>query len=227
MNALTTTQATMSSLELVDFININRQHGDPELRHDNFMTKVPKVLGEGGLLNLQDTYIHPQNGQTYPCYNFPKREACLMAMSYSYDLQAKVFDRMTELESQKFQLPTTFSGALRLAAEQAEFIEKQNLALEKAAPKVAHYDLVVDKSTLLTATQVAQKVGMSAVFLNKILEELKVYHAGVKRSRVFQQWFIDKKYGELKQTENGYNQALFTIAGEAWVIQKLTSEGVI
>lgn len=24
----------------------------------------------------------------------PKREACLMAMSYSYDIQAKVFDRM-------------------------------------------------------------------------------------------------------------------------------------
>jgi hypothetical protein len=24
----------------------------------------------------------------YPCYRFPKREACLMAMSYSYEIQA-------------------------------------------------------------------------------------------------------------------------------------------
>lgn len=33
-------------------------------------------------------------------YHFPKREACLMAMSYSYDLQAKVYDHMTALENQ-------------------------------------------------------------------------------------------------------------------------------
>ena len=39
------------------------------------------------------------NGQMQPCYRFPKREACLMAMSYSYELQAKVFDHMTALET--------------------------------------------------------------------------------------------------------------------------------
>lgn len=44
--------------------------------------------------NLPDTYGRPQPG-----YRLPKREACLMAMSYSYDLQAKVFDRMTALEA--------------------------------------------------------------------------------------------------------------------------------
>ncbi|WP_404798912.1 hypothetical protein [Acinetobacter thermotolerans] len=32
--------------------------------------------------------------------NFQNREACLMAMSYSYELQAMVFDRMTEIEDQ-------------------------------------------------------------------------------------------------------------------------------
>lgn len=60
------------------------------------------MLG-GGAGNFSDTYVHPQNGQTYPCYRFPKREACLMAMSYSYDLQAKVFDKMTELEQSAAQ----------------------------------------------------------------------------------------------------------------------------
>lgn len=89
---------TMTSLELVDFINSQRGKGEAELRHDHFMTKVPKVLGAEGLPKFRDTYIHPQNGQKYHCYRFPKREACLMAMSYSYELQAKVFDRMTELE---------------------------------------------------------------------------------------------------------------------------------
>ena len=92
---------TMTSLELVDFINSQRGKGEAELRHDHFMTKVPKVLGAEGLPKFRDTYIHPQNGQKYPCYRFPKREACLMAMSYSYELQAKVFDRMTELEEEQ------------------------------------------------------------------------------------------------------------------------------
>ena len=45
--------------------------------------------------------------------------------------------------------------------------------------------------------------------------------------RVFQQWFIDKGFGELKQTELGFSQPMFTTKGEAWVIEKLTSEGVV
>jgi hypothetical protein len=95
-----TSVATMSSLEMVEFINSQRRPGKAEIAHADFLKKVPLVLG-GGAGKFSDTYIHPQNGQTYPCYHFPKREACLMAMSYSYELQAKVFDRMTELEGKK------------------------------------------------------------------------------------------------------------------------------
>ena len=35
----------MTSLELVDFINTSRAPEEPTLRHDNFMAKVPVVLG--------------------------------------------------------------------------------------------------------------------------------------------------------------------------------------
>ena len=87
---------TMTSLELVDFINSTRKKGESELRHDHFMAKVPKVLGEAAP-KFRDSYTGKDN-TSRTCYRFPKREACLMAMSYSYELQAKVFDRMTELE---------------------------------------------------------------------------------------------------------------------------------
>ena len=82
-------QPTMTSLELVEFINSEREaaakadgvvfpsKGYAKLDHADFLKKVPEVLG-GGSGNFSDTYIHPQNGQTYPCYRFPKREACLM-----------------------------------------------------------------------------------------------------------------------------------------------------
>lgn len=135
------------------------------------------------------------------------------------EFTAAIVKRWYELENQNAaQLPRTFAEALQLAADQAR-------QLELAAPKVQYFDKVVDRSTLLNATQVAQKIGMSAMAMNKILDNLNVYSRGVKRARVFKQWFIDSGFGELKQTEYGLSQPMFTTKGEAWVIEKLVSEG--
>lgn len=137
------------------------------------------------------------------------------------EFTAALVKRWYELENQNaVQLPQTFAEALQLAADQAR-------QLELAAPKVQYFDTVVERSTLLNATQVAQKLGMSAMAMNKHLDQLNVYSRGVKRARVFQQWFIDKGLGELKQTELGFSQPMFTTKGEAWVIEKLVGEGVV
>lgn len=78
----------MTSLELVEFINAQRGEGESELLHKSFLAKVPQVLGEETsakfIADLPDSYGRPRKG-----YRLPKREACLMAMSYSYDLQAQ------------------------------------------------------------------------------------------------------------------------------------------
>ena len=132
-------------------------------------------------------------------------------------------DRWQELERKQaqpvFQIPQTLSEALQLAANQA-------LQIEQDKPKIAHYDAVVERKGLLNATQVGLKLGLSAMALNKVLVELNVYNGSVKRSKVFKQAFIDKGYGVVKQTEQGHTQSLFTLAGEAWVIEKLQCEGV-
>lgn len=135
--------------------------------------------------------------------------------------QARQYFIQCERKAQQptFQIPTTLSEALQLASDQAR-------QLELAQPKIAHYDAVVERNGLLNATQVSQKVRMSAVAMNRVLEELGVYNKAVKRSRVFQQWFIDQGFGVLKQTDMGHSQALFTKRGEAWIIERLVSEGV-
>nr|WP_315401770.1 hypothetical protein [uncultured Duganella sp.] len=98
-------EPALSSMEMVGFINEDRKaratKDKPfvELRHESLMTKARKVLGEG-VQNFLGTYQHPQNGQTYDCCYLPKREACLIAMSYSYELQARVWDRMVALEAE-------------------------------------------------------------------------------------------------------------------------------
>ncbi|HGE8480746.1 TPA: hypothetical protein ACGD8A_004769 [Serratia marcescens] len=112
---------TMTSLELVDYINAERESkaiaagasfpskGHTRLRHADFMTKAPRVLGENHSTKFFAQYTDP-TGRELPCLHLPKREACLMAMSYSYEIQAKVFDRMTALEQANVpapQLPAT------------------------------------------------------------------------------------------------------------------------
>ena len=112
-------------------------------------------------------------------------------------------------------IPQSFAEALQLAADQAK-------QLELAAPKIAHYDKVVERDTLLNATTVAQSVGVkSANALNKILEAMRVYNMTCKRGKAFQAWFVDKGYGEMKQGDTGHHQALFTTKGQAWIIEKL------
>lgn len=95
-----TDQVTMSSLELVDYINDSRKFDEKpvQLRHADFMAKVPKVLGLELSEKFRSVYLDATS-RTLPCYRFQKREACLMAMSYSYELQAQVFDRMTAMEN--------------------------------------------------------------------------------------------------------------------------------
>ena len=171
-------------------------------------------------LRFEGIYFDTMNRQQTE-YLLPKNLVETLITGYSIKLRYQVIQRLHELENRaKSAVPQTFSEALQLAADQAK-------QLELAAPKVTYYDTVVERSTLLNASQVAQKIKMSAIKMNKILDSLNVYHRGVKRARLFQQWFIDKGFGEVKQTELGFSQPMFTTLGEAWVIEKLVSEGVL
>ncbi|OTU22316.1 phage antirepressor KilAC domain-containing protein [Acinetobacter baumannii] len=219
--------------EFTHSINDSRKFDEKpvQLRHADFMAKVPKVLG-GELSEKFRSVYTDTTGRTLPCYRFPKREACLMAMSYSYELQAQVFDRMTAME-QHIAAQNLPSYAIEDPIERAKkWIEeeKQKQAaiqqLELAAPKVQYFDRVADTKNLLNASQVGKKVGMSAVKLNQYLADMGVYDRRIA-GRTFAQWFIDKGYGEVKQTEQGYPQSKFTNKGEQWVIEQLVSEGVV
>lgn len=60
-------QPTMSSLEMVEFINSQRQTGEPDVLHKNFLAKVPVVLGERSaefLADLPDAYGRPRRFHT-------------------------------------------------------------------------------------------------------------------------------------------------------------------
>lgn len=222
---------TMTSLELVEFINSQRGPGEAELRHDHFMAKVPKVLGEERAPKFRDTFPVPgPNGATRqsPIYRFPKREACLMAMSYSYELQAKVFDRMTALEAAAAadpRIPKSYSEALRLAADQAEEIAKKDALLAVAAPKAAALERIARETDGAVCLRVAAKLVQvpEKQFLSFLQSEGWIFRH--HHSRTWQGYSEKEKAGllELKRqtvmrddgSEKTVEQVLMTPRGQA------------
>lgn len=166
----------MTSLELVDFINEDRKakayaagmsfpcEGYPKLMHKNFLAKVPEVLGATSAdfsADLPDGYGRARRG-----YSFPKREACLMAMSYSYELQAKVFDRMTALES-KPAAPADLSK-----------LEILQMALESEKARVLLTVQVEAQAKKIDSLENLFKEGMSHVQFCKGLNGVNVMQVG-------------------------------------------------
>ncbi|MCO8112824.1 phage antirepressor KilAC domain-containing protein [Acinetobacter lwoffii] len=204
MNMLTqgnfnTNEVTMSSLEIVDFINEYRAKNESnpvQLRHADFMAKAPKVLGDKGLRNFSDTYIHHQNGQTYPCFKFPKREACLMAMSYSYELQAQVFDRMTAMEEAlkaKNSFDITNPAHLLQAIEvQAKLNIELSEKVAVLAPKAEALEVIADTSNTYCLRECAKTIGIKESDLIKLLIDRKwVYRDSDRKLQPHAQYVIN------------------------------------
>lgn len=153
-------------------------------------------------------------------YLLDRRYTEILITGYDIKRRTAVIDRWFELEKRVQQnipaIPQTLSEALRLAADLAE--EKERLALvnKQLAPKAAVCDAIVKNDMHRTASEVGKALGMSAIKLNRKLEAVGVYDLRCRR-RVFSQWFIDKGYGEMKLTFDGYEQALFTAKGQAWI----------
>ena len=158
-----TDQVTMVSLELVDYINDSRKFDEKpvQLRHADFMAKVPKVLGIETSEKFRSSYL-AGNGEQRPCYRFPKREACLMAMSYSYELQAQIFDRMTAMEDAlKANKPVELSRMdliqLALQAEQENQALRGQVAVLE--PKANALDIIADTSNTYTIRECVKAIG--------------------------------------------------------------------
>ncbi len=211
MNQLTTLK-TMSSREIADLTNKD---------HKNVVRDIKNMMDQLSIdaLTFERTYMDQLNRSRKEYLLDQETTLCLVS-GYSAPLRMKIIKRWSDLEGNSSpSLPQTFAEALQLAADQAK-------QLEIAAPKVDFYDRVADVGNLMTAGVVGKKIGMSAQALNTNLDHFKVYDKRQK-GRVFSQWFIDKGYGEIKKTENGFNSSKFTNKGEQWVVEKFVSEGII
>ena len=216
MNTITQLQIKlMSSKEIANLT---------EKRHADVIRDIRQILDKlDDAILRHEEYQELKDNRGYTSeFLLNKNLSITLMTGYDVNARHKINVRWQELEAQVAQpvIPQTYSEALQLAADKAR-------QLELAAPKINHYDTVVEKSALLNATQVAQKVGWSAIQLNKALDELNVYNKAILRGRAFKQWFIGQHLGIMRQTDSGYAQPMFTMKGEAWIVEKLISEGLV
>src|SRR5690625_706308 len=135
-----------------------------ESRHDSVRRTIERLV-ERGVIALPPMVEKPTDGRPSKVYVFVgeqgKRDSIVVVAQLSPEFTARLVDRWQELEKEKaHRIPETLSEALLLAAEQAK-------QLEQAAPKVAHYDAVVERDGLLSATQVGQKLKLSAIKIGR------------------------------------------------------------
>lgn len=137
MSTLTlNTEQTMSSREIAELV---------ESRHADVCRTIDRLIAAKAIQGYAPTaYTHPQNGQAYTEYHIGKRDSYVVVAQLSPAFTARLVDRWQELEAKAnapaFNIPTTLSGALRLAAEQAEQIERQAAQIEAQKPAVEFVD---------------------------------------------------------------------------------------
>lgn len=206
-------------------------------RHDKVKQSIDRLVSKGVVQLPPLGEVRNHLGQSVTHYLFSgeqgRLDSIIVVAQLSPEFTGALVARWDQLEKQAaspvIALPD-FTNPAAAARAWADEVESKQLAQEQlaiAAPKVAHYDAVVKRSTLLNATQVAHSVGLSSPQkLNKNLEAMGVYNGNCKRGKEFRAWFIEKGLGEMKQASTGHQQPLFTTKGQAWIFDKLNSSEV-
>lgn len=209
---LTTANITMTSREIAKLV---------DSRHSDVVRTIDRLVDRGIVSGCAPSaYTHEQNGQTYMEYLVSKRDSYVIVAQLCPEFTARLVDRWQELEQQVIQVPTTLSGALRLAAEQAEQIEQQQLLIEQQKPAVQFVESYVQSEGLLGFRQVAKLLKANErQFRQMLLDQGVMYYlAGALTPMAAH---INAGRFEVKtgtsENEHAYTQAKFTPKGVQWI----------
>ena len=129
-------------------------------------------------------------------------------------------------------VPQSFAQALRLAAD----LEEKNQLLEQQIaeyePKISYLDTILSSTDTVATSQIAADYGMSAIALNKLLNELGVQH------KVSGQWILYRKHmnqgytkshtSEIPKADGGTKVVMntkWTQKGRLFIYELLKKEG--
>lgn len=195
-----------------------------EKRHDNVRRTIESLFHEGLISKPQiEDGNKAANGVVERVYHVCKRDSYVIVAQLSPQFTARLVDRWQELEAAApaFVIPTTLSGALRLAAEQAEVIEHQAAELAAAAPAVEFVGRYVDSTGSKGFRQVCKLLKVKEPDLRLFLEEKSImYRLGgewTAHSQHIDAGRFVVKAGTSDVSGHAFNSARFTPKGISWV----------
>ena len=203
------TKDTITSLELVEQINLFREKegNRAELKHYDLLRIIRDEFSEEigvGKISVS-SYKNIQNKEQ-PMFVLTFNQAKQILVRESKRVRKAVIEYIEKLENalkNKFQVPTNFKEALLLAVKQQEKIEELQEEVEvrgqligELKPAKDYLDTILASGDTMKITQIASDYGLSAVALNKILNEQRIIR------KVNKQWILYNTY-----TNKGYTKS--------------------
>ena len=182
-SALPTSGApTMSTREIADLTGKRPDHvlrDGRKMLSDLVNEGIPRT-GETpltvGSISFEGTYRHPQNGESYPVLNLPKRECLILVSGYDVVLRTKIIDRWAKLEAAVVRPaadplallndPAAMRGLLLTYSEKVLALEADRAAM---TPKVEAHDRIAESFGSVCRRIAAKNLGIPPLILNRWL----------------------------------------------------------
>lgn len=169
-------------------------------RHDSVLRDIKELTcsDEFSIHNFVETsYVHPQNGQTYPMYEMTKDGFSFLVMGYTGAKASKFKeDFITEFNKREMMLKSEdyiLDRAMSIMRGRILILEEQ---IEKDSLKVEYFDTVLQSESSLTTTQIAKGLGVSATKLNQWLKDKDIQYKSNG------QWVLRAKYQDKGYTKS-------------------------
>ena len=210
---------TMSSREIADLV---------ESRHDSVKRTIERLQDKGLIQLTPMVEVKNHLGQVVTEYQLIKRDSYVVVAQLSPEFTARLVDRWQELENQQIpQIPQTLSEALRLAADQAEQIEKQNLLIEQQRPKVEFVQRYVEAGTTKSLRETAKILRVPEIAMIDCLvgDGLLFRQSGnlLPYQKYHVKGLFDVKTGTTEYGHN-YTQTRVTSKGIEYIASRYASE---
>ena len=210
---------TMSSREIADLV---------ESRHDSVKRTIERLQDKGLIQLTPMVEVKNHLGQVVTEYQLIKRDTYVVVAQLSPEFTARLVDRWQELENQQMpQIPQTLSEALRLAADQAEQIERQNILIEQQRPKVEFVQRYVEARTTKSLRETAKilRVPERAMIDCLVDDGLLFRQSGnlLPYQKYHAKGLFDVKTGTTEHGHN-YTQTRVTSKGIEYIASRYASE---
>lgn len=216
---------TMSSLEIAELTG---------KEHKNVIRDIRKMLVDLDLHapDFSGTY-KTDRGNTYDCFDLPRREVDILLTGYSTTMRAAVIDRWRVLEAEAAQpvhrVPTSFLEAMKLATELEEKrlqlthqVDVQAAKIAQDEPKVKVFTKLIEQKDVISFQKFCTQLNLHQRKIKGWLRDIGWLRAD--------QWevnplptakAVDAGYCDIKrfETESGRlkQQIVFTSKAEAYV----------